>query len=126
MASMPEAALEAWNNRNGPAVLATVSPEGVPNIIYVGCVGALGDDRLVVADNYFDKTRKNLCADGGCPGALLFRSEAGKAYQVKGPLEYHTEGEVFEDMKKWNTSHPGHAAAVLRVEEVYSGADKLC
>jgi len=127
MASMPEAALEAWNNRSGPAVLATVSPDGVPNIIYVGCVGTFGDDRLVVADNYFDKTRKNLCADGGCIGALLFRSEAGKAYQVKGTFEYHTDGEIFDDMKSWNPSqHPGHAAAVLRVQEVYSGADKLC
>jgi len=30
-------------------------------------------------------------------------------------------------MKTWNSpKHPGHAAAALRIEEVYSGAEKLC
>ncbi len=29
-------------------------------------------------------------------------------------------------MKKWNPKkHPGHAAAALKVEEVYTGAEKL-
>ena len=77
-----------------------------------------GADRLVVADNYFDKTRRNILA--GSKGSLLFRDKAGKAYQVKGTLEYHRHGEVFDDMKSWNPpQHPGHAAAALRVEAVY-------
>lgn len=41
-------------------------------------------------------------------------------------MEYHTEGAVFQDMKEWSPEkHPGHAAAALTVEEVYSGAKKL-
>jgi predicted pyridoxine 5'-phosphate oxidase superfamily flavin-nucleotide-binding protein len=125
MTSLPADVRQAWTNRDGPVILATVGPEGMPNIIYATCVGAFGDDRLVVADNYFDKTRRNLLA--GSKGAVLFRSKGGKAYQVKGTLEYHTEGEVFQHMKAWNPPHhPGHAAAVLRAEEVYSGAQKLC
>jgi len=125
MASLPENVRQAWDDRDGPVVLATVSPDGVPNIIYAGCVGLFGDDRLVVADNYFDKTRRNLRTGGN--GALLFRSNQGKAYQVKGPLEYHTAGDIFDHMKTWNPAkHPGHAAAALRVEEVYCGAEKLC
>jgi len=125
MTALPDNVRQAWEDREGPVVLATISPEGIPNIIYASCVGAFGDDRLVVADNYFDKTRKNLQVGG--KGCLLFRCKKGKAYQVKGTLEYHTEGEVFDDMKTWNpTQHPGHAAAALCVEEVYSGAEKLC
>jgi len=105
-------------------ILATVNPDSAPNIIYVGCVGAFGDDRLVVADNYFDKTRKNLLSGG--KGSILFRCKKGKAYQVKGTLEYHKDGEVFDHMKTWNPpKHPGHGAAALRIEEVYSGAEKL-
>jgi uncharacterized protein len=124
MAFLPENVRQAWENRDGPAILATVSENGVPNIIYVNCVAAFGDDLLVVADNYFNKTRKNLLL--GSKGALLFRDKTGKAYQVKGSLEYHTEGEVFNHMKTWNPpTYPGHAAAALRIEEVYSGADKL-
>ena len=49
----------------------------------------------------------------------------GKAYQVKGSLERLTEGEIFDDMKSWNGDRPGHAVAVLSVEEAYSGAEKL-
>lgn len=125
MSNVPETVLEAWDNRNGPVILATVSPDGVPNVIYATCVGAFGGDRLVVADNYFDKTRKNL--QHGGKGSLLFMTGEGKAYQAKGTLEYHTGGEVFEDMKTWNpTQHPGHAAAALRIEEVWSGAKQIC
>ena len=125
MRALPDSVLQAWEDRDGPVILATVSSDGVPNIIYATCVAAFGDDRLVVADNYFDKTRRNLLAGG--KGSLLFRCKKGKAYQVKGTLEYHTDGEVFKHMKTWNPpKHPGHAAAALRVEEIYSGAEKLC
>jgi uncharacterized protein len=125
MPALPTNVREAWDNRDGPAILATVSPTGVPNIIYVTCVGAFGDQRLVVADNYFDKTRANL--KSGSKGAILFRTKDGKAVQAKGTWEYHTSGPVFDDMKTWNPKeHPGHAAAALVVEEVFSGAEKLC
>ncbi|MBN1554089.1 MAG: pyridoxamine 5'-phosphate oxidase family protein [Phycisphaerae bacterium] len=123
--ALPNVVREAWLDRDGPVILATVDGDGVPNIIYATCVGMFGDDRLVVADNYFDKTRRNIL--GGGKGSLLFRCKQGKAYQVKGALEYHRDGEVFDHMKTWNPEkHPGHAAAALRIEEVYSGAEKLC
>ena len=125
MTALPKTVRDAWEDREGPIVLATVNEKGIPNIIYAKCVFAFGDDKLVVADNYFDKTRTNIL--NGSNGAILFITKEGKAYQVKGKLEYHTEGEIFDDMKKLNPEkHPGHAAAVLNIEEVYSGAEKLC
>ena len=125
MTSLPENVRQACEDRDGPVILATVGADDAPNIIYASCVGVLGDDRIVVADNYFDKTRKNLLR--GCKGAILFRDKKGKAYQIKGSLEYHTGGEVFDFMKTWNPpKHPGHGAAALRVEEVFSGAEKIC
>jgi predicted pyridoxine 5'-phosphate oxidase superfamily flavin-nucleotide-binding protein len=102
----------------------TVDEDGTPNVIYVGSVGLFGDGRLVVADNYFDKTRRNILR--GCRGALLFRDRKGKAYQVKGTLEYHKTGGVFDFMKGFNPAkHPGHAAAALVPEGSYSGARRL-
>jgi len=125
MATMSKDVLEAWENREGPAILATVDANGVPNIVYVTCVGLFNNVSLVVADNYFDKTRRNI-KQGGKTGSFLFISKEGKAFQVKGTLEYHDSGEIFDFMKSWNPKqHPGHAATVLTVEEVYSGADKL-
>ena len=119
-----EVVKEAWKRREGPVVLATVDLAGRPNIIYVTCVSLYGDDRLLVADNYFDKTRKNIKA--GSKGAALFMTTDKKAYQLKGSMEYHNSGPVFDDMKRWNPpEHPGHAAAALVVEEAYSGAQRL-
>lgn len=124
MTALPEAVIEAWDNRKGPAIFTTVDEDGTPNVIYVGSTGKHGDDTFVVADNYFDKTRKNLLA--GSRGAFLFMGADGKPYQVKGAVEYHTEGEIFDEMKQWNsTKHPGHAAAALKLEAVYCGATRL-
>jgi len=124
MPSLPQAVAEAWDNRKGPAVLTTVDRDGMPNAIYVGCLKKYSDDKLVTADNFFNKTRANIQA--GSKGTLLFITEGGKAYQVKGSFDYETDGAIYDDMKSWlNPKFPGVAAAVLNVEEVYSGAEKL-
>ncbi len=124
MSALPESVTKAWNDRKGPVVIATVDNNGVPNVIYATCVSKYNDDTMVVADNYFDKTRKNILS--GCKGSLLFITKDDKPYQIKGSFEYHKDGEIFDDMKKWNPAqHPGHAAAALKVEEVYTGAEKL-
>ena len=124
MPRLPEEVRTAWEKKEGPIVLTTVDEKGLPNAIYATCVSLFNNETLVVADNYFNKTRKNLQA--GSKGSLLFITGEGTSYQVKGRMEYLTEGKVFQDMKKWNPEkHPGHAAAALTVEEVYSGSKKL-
>ena len=124
MVALPEAVSKAWNGKEGPVIFSTVDEDGMPNAIYVTCVAKYGEEMLLVADNFFDKTRKNIFS--GSKGSMLFITSEGKSYQVKGSIEYHQEGSSFEDMKKWNpTKHPGHAAVALKIEEVYSGAEKL-
>ena len=123
MSGLPEEVSKAWDDRNGPVVLTTVDGQGVPNAIYATCVRK-DEEGIVIADNYFDKTRKNILA--GSKGSVLFITNAGKAFQLKGAIEYHLEGRIFDDMKQWNSDkHPGHAAAVLKVEEIYSGAERI-
>ena len=124
MALLPEAVSKALEDRKGPAIFTTVNKDGLPNTIYVGCLSKFGEDTVVIANNYFSKTQENVLLGG--KGSLLFMSNGGGAFQIKGKIEYFTEGEIFDDMKKWNpSSHPGHGAAAIRVEEVYSGAKKL-
>lgn len=124
MAALPEAVSKAWDNREDAIVLTTVDAEGNPNAIYATCVRRFSEDTLVVADNFFNKTRANILS--GSKGSLLFITKEGKSYQVKGHIEYHTKGAVFEDMKQWNpTKLPGHAAAALKVEHVFSGGEQL-
>ena len=124
MAALPEEVRKAWENREGPIILSTVNTDGIPNAIYASCVSKFSEDTIVVANNYFSKTLENILA--GSKGSILFITKEGKSYQIKGSIEYHKEGSIFEDMKKWNPKrHPGHAATALKVEEVYMGAKKL-
>ncbi|MCP4722960.1 MAG: pyridoxamine 5'-phosphate oxidase family protein [Desulfobacteraceae bacterium] len=124
MTALPEEVSSAWEDHDGPIILSTVNKGGIPNSIYATCVSKYGEDTLVVANNYFSKTLENI--EAGSKGSILFITKAGKSYQVKGSIEYHKDGPVYEDMKKWNPKkHPGHAATALKVEEAYSGAEKL-
>lgn len=116
--------IQAWENRQEPIILTTVDKEGIPNAIYASCVSKYDDETLVVANNHFQKTRTNILS--GCQVSLLFRTKDWKTYQIKGEVEYHTEGDIYDDMKDWNSPHrAGHAAAAIKVKQVYSGAKQL-
>ncbi len=124
MPALPEKVSQAWEDREGPVILTTVNGDRIPNSIYVTCVSKFSENIILVANNYFSKTLENILS--GSKGSILFITKKGKSYQVKGSIEYHKEGLLFEDMKKWNPKkHPGHAATALKIEEVYMGAEKL-
>jgi predicted pyridoxine 5'-phosphate oxidase superfamily flavin-nucleotide-binding protein len=124
MPPLPKEISAAWEKRKGPAVFATVAKDGAPNAIWVGCVEKYDEERLIVADNYFHKTRENIL--DGSRGSLLWITDDGSAYQVKGPIEYTKEGPMYDRVKEcFDASLPRVAAAVIHVEEVYSGAEKL-
>jgi len=124
MPELPEETSKAWDDHKGPVILSTVNKDGIPNAIYATCVSKYDEQTLVVANNYFSKTMQNINA--GHKASLLFITPDNTSYQVKGTLEYHTRGPVFDDMKTWNPKkHPGHGAAALKVESVYKGAEKL-
>ena len=121
---LPEIVKDAWEKREPAIVLTTVDKAGVANSIYASCVKMIAEDKIVVADNYFDKTRANII--DGSQGVILFITDEGKSYQVKGSIEYCKSGEFFDDMKNWlDAKYPGIAAAVFTVEKVYSGAEQL-
>jgi len=121
---IPQKVQEAWENKKGPVIFSTVDNDSRPNAIYATCVSLYEDEYIVVADNYFDKTRTNIL--NGSSGSVLFMSDQDQAFQIKGKIEYIREGEIYDDMKKWNPEkHPGHAAAALKIEEIYSGAEKI-
>ena len=124
MTVLPENVSKAWEERKGPVTFTTVDPDGVPNAIYASCVSKYSEEEIVIANNYFNKTKRNI--KNGSKGSILFITKGYASYQIKGSIEYYEEGPFYEDMKRWNPVHrPGHGAAVLRVEEVYQGAEKL-
>lgn len=115
---------EAWPQRVGPAVFATVDGAGNPNSVYVLSMKLLDDGRILVMDNRFHKTRENI--KNGSRGAFLFLAPGHKSYQVKGRLEYIDSGPLFEEFKREIEPRFARVAAVVvHPEEVYCGAEKL-
>lgn len=124
MNALPEAVLEAWDDREPIVVLSTVNQDGVPNVIYVGVVGHYDECTFFIANNYFCKTAQNIEHSG--KASLLFLTHEKKSFQLKGTIELQKSGPVYDAMKKLNPSqYPGHAVAVLTVDQVFSGAEQL-
>ena len=124
MSKLPDILCRAWENREGPVVFTTIDKNDNPNAIYVTTVKMSKEGNIVIADNFFQKTRANIFA--GSRGAVLYITKEGKSYQLKGTIEYFKDGEVYEDMMKWaDPQYPRVAAALLKVEEAYSGSEKI-
>ena len=124
MNQLPEEVLNEWQNRQPAVVFTTVSKDGTPNSIYATCVSIYEDSKIVIADNFFHKTAENIRS--GSPASVLFLTKEDKAYQIKGKIEYYDSGKYFDFMKSWNPEKlPGHGAAVIVPEKVYSGANEL-
>ncbi len=105
-------------------ILSTVKGAEIPNAIYASCVSKYNEDTIVVANNHFSKTLENILS--GSKGSILFITKEGKSFQIKGSIEYFTEGSIYEEMKQWNPKQDlGHGVAALTVEQVYAGAERL-
>lgn len=91
MPALPKKVSQAWEDKEGPVILSTVTEDGVPNAIYVSCVSIFSEDTIVVANNKFSKTLENI--QSGSRGSILFITKEGKPYQIKGTIEYYDEGQ---------------------------------
>lgn len=124
MPAIPTPVRDAFARYTSYPVLATTSQDGTPNVIYVGALKLFDGQTIVIADNYFDKTRANI--EAGSPAALLFITEEREAYQLKGQISLQQSGPHFDFMKSFNPEgYPGRAAAVLTVTAVFQGAKRL-
>ena len=124
MAKLTPEAHEAWLNREKKMVLTTTDSNNVPNAIWILCAELVDDEKIVIANNSMHKTLENI--ENGGVASLLFIAPEREAYQVKGNIEHHPSGPVFDDMKRWlNPNYPGKSAVLLNIEDVYYGANKV-
>ena len=124
MPTLSPEAHQAWLNREKRMVLTTTDQNNVPNAIWILCAELVDDDKFVIANNSMHKTLENI--ENGCKASLLYIAPEREAYQIKGTVENHTSGPVYDDMKSWlNPNYPGRSAVLLHIEEVYYGANKI-
>ena len=114
--------------KTNPVCIATSDKNGMPNIVYITYLKVYDDQTIVIADNKFDKTRKNLDLNPVLSFVVL-DAETKKSYQIKGRVECFTEGPKFKEITEWvHVKHPHlspKGAFFLSVDELYCGAERL-
>ncbi len=124
MSELPKEVKDAWELHKKEVVFTTVSKDGTPNSVYVAIIFFYDENTIVIADNKFDKTNKNIAE--GSSASLLFITDEYAAYQIKGSIKCYSDGPIYDAMKKANKEgYPGYKAVAINIEEVYKGADKL-
>ena len=80
------------------AFLATSSQDGIPNVVPIAAYTVLEDGRLLISDQYFNKTLANLREN---PQIALSWWGGKGGFQVKGTVTLHTDDEVFARNVAW-------------------------
>ena len=99
-----------------PNVLATVSADGVPNVIFLSQVTVVDDDHLAISNQFLRKTMENLAAN---PVATLLVLDPGDSESYK-ILARHVrsvcDGDSFEEARLALES----LAAMVGMEDVFA------
>ena len=117
-------------NKQELHILSTSSKKGTPNIIYLKFLKVYNDEQILIANNKFFKTEKNLL-ENPIISFVILDKENKKSYQIKGTIEFHKDDQIFKDTVKWvedkrSTSiiYP-KSGIILDVKEIYCGAEKV-
>ncbi len=103
-----------------PLPIATADKSGKPNVVFVTMWKILDDETLLIVDNFFNKTRKNIEANPNM-AIVAYDGDTKKSYQIKGNVDIETKGNRFGSAKEMADSKklPGKAAVVFHVKEIY-------
>jgi uncharacterized protein len=108
-------------------VLATATPDGIPNAVPVGAKKIIDDDTILISDQFFNKTLANLKAN---PQVTVTFWEGHEGYQLKGSVTIETSGQRYEETARWieklsaKVGFPlkSKGAVILQIAEIYGVA----
>jgi uncharacterized protein len=99
---------------------ATSSKAGIPNAVPIKALKALDDETILVSDQFFGKTLKNLEENPHI--AISYWGDKG-GYQIKGTAAIHRGDKIFEDNVAWVHSFSPNlkpkSAVVIKITDVY-------
>ena len=107
--------------------LATVDKSGQPNVVAVACVKVVSRNKLLITDNFMNKTKANILANSQVALAVWSRDEE-IGYQLKGGARYLASGKwkraVDEMEENKGMAHKG--SVLVTVKEIWDlGEPKL-
>ena len=106
-------------------VLATATKDGVPNVVPVNAKKIIDDETILISDQFFNKTLKNLKEN---PQVAITIWDKLEGYQLKGTVTIETSGKRFEETAKWidemakklNLPIKSKGAVILKLTEIYN------
>jgi hypothetical protein len=104
-------------------VFATADKQGNPNVVPIFWKKILGDQTILLVDNFMKMSKKNLLENSGVCLAL-WDTQTEEAYKIKGEAIYHTEGTIYEEGKKFIQLKKPEAnpkgVVEIKVREIYT------
>jgi predicted pyridoxine 5'-phosphate oxidase superfamily flavin-nucleotide-binding protein len=102
-----------------PLALATVCPDGRPNVIAVASVKVVSSNQIVITDNYMGVTNVNIQKNPSVCLALWSKDEEF-GYKLVGKAEYLTSGKWLHFVKSQpgNICMPAKGAILVTVEKI--------
>ena len=104
------------------AWVATVGPDGKPNIAIKGSVGIVDDDNLVYFEMVGGRTWVNVQKNPWVALAVA-KPEKMKGFRFEGEAEIITTGPLYDDAKKlgemMKLPAPPKAAVKIKIENIY-------
>jgi predicted pyridoxine 5'-phosphate oxidase superfamily flavin-nucleotide-binding protein len=105
-----------------PYIFTTASKDGKPNGVPIGMARIISDDEVLLADNFMNKTRKNL-AENPWTAITFWSQESRLGYQFKGRARVEESGKHLEDLKRGMRERKApfspKAVVIVKVEEIY-------
>ena len=105
-----------------PIPIATASKDGTPNVVFIGSLKIVDDETLLITDNFFYKTAKNL-EENPKISVLCYDSETKRSFQIKGSVKVHKGDKVHEELRAQvhavNPKNPVKAAVVVKIEAIF-------
>ena len=80
------------------AFFSTAAKDGSPNVVPIGAFKFLDDETLLISDQFFNKTLKNLKENPKI--ALAWWGDQG-GFQIKADITIHTDDEIFRQNVEW-------------------------
>lgn len=121
--------MEAVIAKAGSWAIATVSDQGVPNVVPMAFVKVLSKNQLMMVDIFLNKTRTNILVNPRV-AVSVWEDATSKGYQFKGKAHFEDSGPIFDNavaMVKARTDKlKPKAALVIDVQEIFvtsAGAD---
>ncbi len=106
-------------------VLATATKTGIPNVVPMNAKKILDDETILISDQFFGKTLRNMQDN---PQAAIAIWDNLEGYQIKGTVSIETSGQRFEETAQWieevgkklNLPLKSKGAVIMKITEIYN------